>query len=127
MKYVVAAVLMGFLGIAPIEAKQDLKIDMKESKVLGNELRRELDEMFKSEKLLSQDDLLPDSQKGKQFDSTNLTSTPLALVLVGLFLKKESGVTIGAITTILSSKIPDRSFKSLRISKQNLIGVISSP
>lgn len=88
MRSIITFVFLLILGITTMEAKQDLKIDMKEAKALGNELRRELDEMFKYEKLLSQDDLLPDALKGKQFDDANLTSSPLALDIESLL--KES-------------------------------------
>ncbi len=88
MRYIIIFVFLLILGITTIEANQDIKIDMKEAKDLGNELRRELDEMFKAETLLSQDDLLPDSQKGKQFNGNNQTSTPLALEIEALL--KES-------------------------------------
>ena len=79
MKYIFALLMLSCL--TTIEAKESQKIDMKEVKKLGNELRKDLNELFKTETLLTQDDILPDSQRGKRFDGTNVQKSVFALEL----------------------------------------------
>jgi hypothetical protein len=87
LTYVIALLLL-VCSSTYSKAKDDSKIDLKETKALGNELRKDLVDMFKAGTFLSQDDLLPDSEKGKQFDGNNLKSSPLALEIESLL--KES-------------------------------------
>jgi hypothetical protein len=79
VKYIFALLML--FCLTNIEAKESQKIDTKEVKKLGNELRKELNELFKTETLLTQDDLLPDSQRGKRFDGTNAQKSVFALEL----------------------------------------------
>lgn len=78
MKYIIALLLYCF---SLLEGKETFKIEMEEAKAIGNTMRSELNEMFKQETLLTQDDLLPDSQKGKRFDSASAQKSPFALEL----------------------------------------------
>ena len=88
MKYLAYVIALLLYCFTPLQAKHDYKVDLKETKALGNELRKELVDMFKAGTFLSQDELLPDSEKGKQFDGNNLKSSPLALEIKALI--KES-------------------------------------
>lgn len=79
MKYLSCFIALLLSCFTPLQAKHDYKIELNETKFLGIELRKGIVEMFKQGTFLSQDDLLPDSEKGKQFDGESAKSSPLAL------------------------------------------------